>query len=202
MLWNMTVYFQTSNQPAFLVEKLPVSRDTVWRTAFQFHVVSAAVCILTGFPLMFPGLLRFPRLHFVLGYIHLNAVLWIAAPSGLILAPHAKGGFPAATGFAVTGLAWWWSTWLGYRAIRRGALQQHIRWMVRSFSIALSAVFFRVIHIALGWLMVPPVPNYTASIWLSLAASVLLSESCIFARRPAAYRPDPGLVLSKGVSHS
>lgn len=55
--------------------------------------------------------------------------------------------------------------------------------MVRSFSIALSAVFFRVIQTGLGWVDVAPETNYIASIWLSLLASVWLAESCIASKQ-------------------
>ncbi len=179
IVWNSSEYFQSEYTPAFLVEKLPVSRNAIWLTAFRFHVISACVCFVVGFPLFFPSLLRFRRLHFALGYIYFNAVLWVAAPTGLIMSPFAKGGLVAAAGFAVTGLAWWWTTWCGYAAIRRSDVPTHIRWMVRSFSIALSAVFFRMIQTGLGWMSVDPGLNYIASVWLSLLASVWLSESCI-----------------------
>ena len=185
VLANSAVYFQSAVTPAFFVEKLPISDDSLWRTAFYFHIVAASVCFVTGFPLFFPALLRFRRVHFVLGYVYFNAVLWIAAPTGLMMSPFAKGGLLAAIGFAITGVAWWWTTWCGYKSIRRGDVQTHIRWMVRSFSIALSAVFFRVIQIGLGWIDVAPESNYIASIWLSLLASVCLAESCIASKRLA-----------------
>jgi len=178
IVWNSTEYFWTTYTPAFLIEKLPVSRNAIWRAAFYFHVVSAGICFAAGFPLFFPALLRFRRLHLVLGYIYFNAVLWVAAPTGLIMSPFAKGGLLGALGFGVTGIAWWWTTWQGYRSVRRGEIQTHIRWMVRSFSIALSAVFFRLVQTGLGWMDVDPVSNYVASIWLSFLMSGWLAESC------------------------
>lgn len=179
LVWNSTEYFLSEYTPAFLLEKLPISRNVIWLTAFRFHVVSSCICLAAGFPLFFPKLLKYRRFHRLFGYVYFNAVLWVAAPSGLIMSPFSKGGVMAAIGFTVTGLAWWWVTWQGYAAIRRDDVPTHIRWMVRSFSIALSAVFFRVIQTGLGWIAVDPEINYTASIWLSLLASVWLSEACI-----------------------
>jgi len=189
IVWNSTIYFSSGATPQFLLEKGELRENAVWMTAFYAHVATACVSLLVGFPLMFPAMLRFRKTHFVLGYIYLNCVLWVAAPTGLLIAPVAKGGFWGATGFLLTGGAWWLVTWLGYRSIvpsssqlRAGKspdVQTHIRWMIRSYSIALSAVVFRLIQIGLFYLGVEDTANYVASIWLSLAASFCISELCI-----------------------
>jgi hypothetical protein len=103
----------------------------------------------------------------------------MAAPSGLALALVAKGGWWGTAGFGLAGSLWWYTTWSGYRAIRRGDLAAHIRAMVRSYSWALSAPAFRVIQMLLylfGW---DDASNYVVSLWLSIAASVWLAESCL-----------------------
>ncbi len=199
---NSVEYFASGYMPAFLIEKLPISRNSVWLTAFRFHVASSCICLIAGFPLFFPFLLKFRRLHFVLGYFYFNAVLWVAAPTGLFLSLFAKGGAVAAVGFAATGLVWWWTTWCGYTAIRRGDIQGHIRWMARSFSTALSAVFFRMIQIGLGWMSIDPETNYIASVWLSLFASVWLAENCIGSKWSAIHRPVISTNLDQVVSNS
>jgi hypothetical protein len=187
LIVNSMIYFTPNASPAFLIEKSLVQQIPVWRAAFYFHVVSACICLAAGFALFFPWLLQFRRLHFSLGYIYLNAVLWFAAPSGLIMAPFAKGGFFGALGFIVTGAAWWWTTWSGYRAIRRGQVRQHVQWMVHSYSLALSAVFFRVIQMGLGWMQVDPQANYVASLWLSMVASIWLARTCNVANASSGY---------------
>ncbi len=189
---NTADYFRSDIHPAFLVEKGPLVQQPLWRTAFYFHVSSACVCLATGAALMFPMLLQFRRLHFMFGYIYLNCVLWIAAPSGLILAVNAKGGHAAGVGFALTGIAWWEFTWLGYRAIRKREVDSHIRWMVRSYAIALSAPIFRVIQLSFEWAAMDYRLNYILSVWISLLASVVLAEICIFKNlTPNRYNPVP-----------
>jgi hypothetical protein len=115
--------------------------------------------------------------------VYLNAVLWMAAPSGLALALVAKGGLWGTAGFAVAGAMWWYTTWSGYRAIRRGDLAAHVRAMVRSYSWALSAPAFRAIQAALFLLGFEDAPNYVISLWLSIAASVWLAESFLYRSR-------------------
>ena len=63
-------------------------------------------------------LIQTRRFHSFIGYIYLNTVLWIAAPTGLLISSASKGGFWAATGFLITGIYWWISTWLGYQTIQ------------------------------------------------------------------------------------
>lgn len=183
ILVQATSYFRNVPTPNFLLEKGELRHHPLWRTAFYFHVLAACVCLATGPLLMCTKLIRFRKLHAILGYTYLNAVLWIAAPTGLMISVVAKGGLLSALGFLITGICWWLSTWLGYRAIKQDRLAAHIAWMVRSYSIALSAVWFRVIQHCLSFAL-DDNDGYVASIWLSLLVSVWISESCIAHRLP------------------
>lgn len=181
-LTNIRIYFLEDVTPIFLFEKGSLRHWAVWRTALYFHIVGAGLCLATGLPLMFKQLLRFKLLHRVLGYIYFNSVLWVAAPAGLIMAPFAKGGFWGAAGFILTGVPWWVTTWLGYRAIRRREIEQHVRWMIRSFSLALSAIWFRLIQYSLFHCGMEDQSNYLLSLWLSLGVSLFTAEMCIVRR--------------------
>ena len=176
LVYNTLVYFQLGVRAEFLTEKGPLVKNRLWLTAFYFHVFSSCVVLLTGAILFFSSLLKYRRMHLVLGYIYINIVLWIAAPTGLILSPVAKGGWPGALGFAVTGLAWWYTTWAGYRAIRQRRVNDHIAWMVRSWCLSLSAVTFRVLHIAFFAVGFAPLTNYVMAIWFSLILNAWFAE--------------------------
>ena len=180
---NAVGYFSAGPTPSFLLEKGELRNHPLWTTAFYFHVAAAVVCLSVGPLLMVSRLVRSKRwrgreIHTVLGYVYLNAVLWVAAPMGLIISPVSKGGALAAAGFIVTGILWWYTTWRGYTAIRGGDTRGHICFMVRSYAIALSAIAFRIIQVALS-VVLDNYPNYIASVWLSLLVSVWLSEACI-----------------------
>lgn len=180
LVFNTRIYFQSGLQAAFLIEKGATAGLRIWQGAFYLHIVSSCVVLLSGFGLFFQWVLRNRWLHASLGYVYVNSVLWMAAPSGLILAPWSKGGWPAALGFALTGIIWWYATWRGYRCIRQGDIRNHIQWMVRSWCLALSAVSFRIIHIALFYAGIHPLTNYVLSIWLSLFANALFAEWFIY----------------------
>jgi hypothetical protein len=178
ILVSSAVYFQTGATPRFLLEKGDVARNPWWLATFYFHVVTASLCLLVGAPLLYPNWTRrHPVWHRGLGYVYVNIVLWIAAPTGLALATTAKGGLAGSAGFILAGVFWWASTWSGYRAIRRGDLAAHIHNMIRSYAWALSAPIFRILQLALYFGGIADGPNYLSSLWLSLAVSVWLAES-------------------------
>ncbi len=184
LLLSNAIYFDGGPLPRFLLEKGAWAASPWWLATFYCHVVGASVCLAAGTPLMFPAWTwRHPLGHRILGYVYLNAVLWMAAPAGLVLAMTAKGGLWGMLGFSVAGVLWWSSTWLGYRAIRRGDVAAHVRYMVRSYSWALSAPAFRVIQASLLFCGLDDATNYVASLWLSIAASVCLAETCLYRGR-------------------
>jgi hypothetical protein len=184
ILLNNSIYFSSGQAPQFLLEKGHWAHEPWWLAAFYFHLIGASLALAAGIPLMFPAWTRrHPAWHRRLGYFYLNAVLWMAAPTGLALALVAKGGLWGTAGFLLAGVLWWQTTWTGYRAIRRGDLPGHIRAMVRSFCWALSAPAFRVIQIALFAAGLDDGTNYIASLWLSIAASVWLAESFLYRMR-------------------
>ena len=183
LLFSNLIYF-SGPQPRFLWEKGELASSAAWLAAFYFHIVGASICLAAGLPLMFPRWTKkHPLWHRWLGYVYLTAVLWMAAPSGVALAFTAKGGVPATVGFALAGVLWWYTTWSGYRAIRRGRIAEHVRAMVRSYSLALSAPAFRIIQAALFLAGLGDATNYIVSLWLSIAVSVLLAESCLYRAR-------------------
>ncbi|MEX2318046.1 MAG: DUF2306 domain-containing protein [Pirellulales bacterium] len=201
VLLNNTVYLPGGATPRFLLEKGDLPRNAWWLAAFVFHIVGTSACIVAGTPLMFPEWTRRHRAwHRRLGYVYVNAVLWMAAPSGLALAISSKGGWWGTSGFVVAGVFWWGSTWAGYQAIRRGDLAAHVRAMVRSYCWALSAPAFRAIQAVLFLLGVADRANYIMSLWLSIAASVWLAESFLRRGREGAgayfaFRsPKPGVI--------
>ena len=178
-LVNVVSYFRTGPTQVFLIEKGDLRWLPLWSTAFYFHIASSSVCLALGPLLMIPRLVRYRKLHAIMGYAYLNAVLWVSVPSGLVLSVYAKGGLPSTLGFALTGGLWWAATWLGYRAIRQRNMKSHVCWMIRSYALALSAVAFRVVQQLVAFTPCPNMTNYIFSIWLSLLISLWISENCI-----------------------
>ncbi len=176
-------YYDGGLDHAFLVEKGPLAREPLWRAAFYLHITGAMACLATG-PLLFWPWLRRRSLaaHRLLGRTYVLAVLVWAAPVGLVLSLHAKGGAWGRSCFMILSLGWLLTTAAGLVAVHRRQLRAHAEWMIRSFSLALSAVTFRAFQLVLAAGGVADEPNYIASLWLSLGASLVLAEAWIRAR--------------------
>ncbi len=180
VILNSFPYFSMGRDFAFLSEKGALVADPLWRNCFYGHVLGGIVCFLTGPFLLWNRLLaRLPKLHRWLGRVYGVAVLGWAGPTGIYLACHAKGGAPGRAAFLLLGLLWWGSTARGVQAIVARRTAEHRRWMLRSYAVALSAVYFRMAHAALFWAGLPDEPNYIASLWFSLAASLAVGEALV-----------------------
>ncbi len=170
---------------AFLVERPWLTGDRLWSTNFYLHVVGGLLCLVTAPFLLWNGIRRGSlRVHRAVGRLHAVAALGFVGPTGLYLAPFAKGGSAGQLGFLLLGVWFVATSVLGIAAIRRGDVRTHATWMVRSYALLLSAVTFRVVHRTLHACEVDAATNYIAATWTSLAIAVLGGE--LVGRRLAA----------------
>jgi hypothetical protein len=174
---NSAGYLTSDESHPFLLERPELARDAMWRAFLATHVTGALACLATGPVLLWNLVLRrSPSLHRTLGRAYVAVVLGLAAPAGAALSFSAKGGFAGRAGFLVLAAAWFATTVLGLRAIRRRRLVPHARWMVRSYALAMSAIHFRAVQTALFAAGVSDAASYVAAIWLSLLMSVVQGE--------------------------
>jgi uncharacterized membrane protein len=110
-----------------------------------FHVFAAAVTLALG-PFQFSDRLRASRiqLHRLIGRAYLGVGVLVGGLSGLYLAAFAFGGPVAKTGFAMLAVSWLYTGLRAYLAIRRRAIDEHRKWVLRNFSLAFAAVMLRI----------------------------------------------------------
>jgi uncharacterized membrane protein len=148
--------------------------------AIALHVFSAVVALALGTFQFNRGLrARRPRLHRVMGRLYLGVGVLVGGLSGLYLAAGAFGGPVARLGFASLALAWLYTGWKAYAAIRAGDVTSHRAWMVRNFALTAAAVTLRIY---LPFSMLAGIPfevAYPAIAWLcwlpNLVAALLLT---------------------------
>lgn len=192
--YSSLLYLTADTTPRFLLDKGHWAEQPWWLTTLYCHVVAASLSLLIGIPLMIPAWTRrHPAWHRLLGSTYVNAVLWMAAPTGLILSLTATGGLLGTLGFGLASVLWWYATWSGYRAIRCGDLPAHVAAMARSFALALSAPAFRLIQIALALAPLSDENVYLASLWMSVAVSIVLGETCAMHVRSPSFVTFPPL---------
>ena len=119
-------------------------QDTAVQLAFYLHVFSAGLVLLLS-PLQFAARLRarVPRLHRVTGRIVLGSIA-IAGIAGLVIAPFNRAGLVGTAGFGLLAVLWLTFAATAFRAIRRGDVPAHRRWMVRTFALTYAGVMLRL----------------------------------------------------------
>jgi uncharacterized membrane protein len=107
--------------------------------------VFAAVALLLG-PFQFSTRLRSTRIHLHrwMGRVYLGVGVLLGGLSGLYISQFAFGGLVAKLGFATLAVCWLYTGLRAFLAIRRRAIDEHRKWMVRNFSLAFAAVMLRL----------------------------------------------------------
>lgn len=170
----------------FLMSKRHVWHHSHWRLAFFIHIFCSLPLILAGTLQVIPAIRkRYLRFHSLLGKVYVYVILFLAAPSGFILAIYANGGTWAQASFTLLSLSWWIFTFLGWRAMKRGDERQHRAHMFRSYALTLSAIALRsyVFLIPAFW-GINGKEMYVLVAWLSWVPNLLMVELVLgFLRR-------------------
>jgi uncharacterized membrane protein len=147
------------------------------RAAIYLHIFASAVALTLG-PFQFSVRLRTarPALHRWSGRFYLGIGVLFGGLAGLYMAFHAFGGVVSRAGFGCLALAWLYTGFRAYRAIRTRDVASHRRWMVRNFALAFAAVTLRL------WLpaaMVSGIPfedAYPVIAWLCWVPNLAVAE--------------------------
>jgi uncharacterized membrane protein len=121
-----------------------VQRSPLIRVALYVHIIFGGLALLLS-PLQFVARLRaaVPRVHRVTGRIVLGSI-GLAGVAGAILSTTNLAGPIGTAGFGALALLWLGFATTAFRAIRRGEVQTHRRWMVRTFALTYAAVTLRL----------------------------------------------------------
>jgi hypothetical protein len=141
------------------------------------HIFASAVALSLG-PLQFSASLRRnrPWLHRFIGRVYLSVGVGLGGLSGLYMATFAFGGVAAKLGFAGLALAWLFTGFCAYRAIRRGAVQAHRQWAIRNFSLTFAAVSLRIYLPSSLVAGIPFELAYPFIAWLCWVPNLLIAE--------------------------
>ena len=160
-----------------------VSGDPVFHARFDtmpiagaMHVIGGGIVLALG-GFQFSSRLRqnYLTLHRNMGRAYLILVA-VGGVGALVLAPSADGGLVGRFGFFLLGVAWLFSGWQAYAAVRRGDIQSHKAWMLRNFSMTFGAVTLRIY---LGLFAVAGVPfeaSYPVVAWLAWVPNLIIVE--------------------------
>jgi len=148
------------------------------------HISGGMVALIVG-----PGQLwlghtnRRMEVHRKLGLVYMASIA-VSVTAAFYLATHTALGWVFGAGLSGLAVAWIVTTGLAYAAIRRGLLQQHREWMIRSYVVTFGFVFFRIL---VGVLQATSVGSLSeqlaAASWFCWAAPLLVTEAILQGRK-------------------
>jgi len=144
------------------------------------HVFGAMVALALG-PFQFSPRLRIsrPHLHRWCGRAYLGAGVLIGGLAGFYMAFFAFGGLASRLGFACLAVAWLYTGFRAYQAIRARDVAAHRRWMLRNFALTFGAVMLRLWVPASVMSGIPFEQAYPVIAWLCWVPNLLLAELII-----------------------
>jgi Predicted membrane protein (DUF2306) len=181
LIYNTLPYFSFSKNFSFIEERSFLFKSSFYNTCFYIHITAGSVCIATALIQFSRYILKKSKaIHRFSGKIYVFVVLFLGAPTGLFMSFFAKGSFWERSLFMF--MAGWWfiTTLYGLTTIHKRNIIAHKLWMMRSYSMAMTAVTFRVYHIVfylLGW---GHLENYELSLWISVIGNMLFAEYIIY----------------------
>ncbi len=171
------VYFDPTEIPAFVIEKLPLPAEDLYLLTLRLHVVAAAFalpgCLLLSSKTI---LKRWPKFHRWGGRFVGSLILGILVPSGFYLAFFAKGGWAGTLGFLLTGGIVMVAMTQGIRAARFKRYAQHRRYVFHVLGQLSVAVTSRAMLYVLESFSINPDSAYLISLWIPVVGTYGLVE--------------------------
>ncbi len=181
LVYNTLPYFSFAKSFPFIEERSFLFQNGFYTACFYLHIAAGSICIAGALILFSRYIMKKSKpIHRITGKIYVAAVLFIGAPTGLYMAFFAKGTYWERVLFMFMATWWFITTYQGLMKIHQRNVLAHKIWMIRSYSMAMTAVTFRVYHILfylVGW---GHLENYEISLWISVIGNMLVAEWIIF----------------------
>jgi len=183
LIRNTLPYFSFRSDFGFIRERAMLFGRSVYKGCFYIHIAAGMLCITTALIQFSSWILKKRKaIHVWSGKIYVLVVLLAGAPTGLYMAFFAKGSFWERSLFLFMAVYWFFTTAKGWQTILKKKVLAHKQWMIRSYSMAMTAVTFRVYHILFYLAGVNHLHNYEISLWISVIGNMLVAEWIIYRR--------------------
>jgi len=155
----------------------------VYKYSFYIHIFAGMFCILAALTQFSSHILKKRKaIHTWMGKVYVFVVIALGAPTGLYMSFFAKGSIAERLLFMFMAFYWLFTSIRGLQAVKQKNILSHKNWMIRSYSMAMTAVTFRVYHIIFYYYGVGHLHNYEISLWISVLGNMLVAEYFIFKR--------------------
>ena len=177
-------FFVSVALPYLLLDPTVLARYGTRRGWLLVHVAAGGVALLTGPVQLWLGISgRAMHLHRRLGLAYVMAV-GVGSLAAFYLAARTSLGWGFAAGITGLGIAWVLTTTLAIGAVRRGLIEQHKQWMIRSYVVTFAFVTFRATWAVLQAAGVGTRSEQLAMCsWFCWALPLLIVEAVLHGRR-------------------
>lgn len=154
------------------------------REWLTMHVVGGTLALLLG-PIQFwLALSGYSRMwHRILGVAYIMCVA-LSSTAAIFLASATDFGWVFKTGMMSLAFVWIGTTGLAVTAICRSLIQQHKEWMIRSYVVTFSFVFFEAIIQILDLVRIgTTTERLTVASWLSWSGPLIITEAVLQGRK-------------------
>ncbi|AXT19522.1 DUF2306 domain-containing protein [Flavobacteriaceae bacterium AU392] len=158
-LYPVIFAFVPSSRGLFTTKTEALLQSSWYIPTFMIHIGFGAVAILAGSTQFFKQLRhRKLNLHRNLGKIYVASVI-PSGFAGLMVGFYATGTWYSKAGFIGLALGWLLTTILAYIEVRKGNINLHRKWMMRSYAFCFAFVTFRI-YLGLGIAIGIPFNDY------------------------------------------
>lgn len=182
LMAKMVVLYASFDQHVgFLQVKQQYLPITSWKIAFYIHVFSSIFCLAAGLTQFSTYLQANHRaVHKTIGKFYVVNILFINFPAALIMAYYANGFLPSKIAFFILDILWFWFTLNAFLDIKKGDIQGHKNYMIRSYALTFSAITLRTWKIILSNTTdLDPISLYMIDAWLGFVPNLLVAEYLI-----------------------
>jgi len=181
LVYNTLPYFSFNKDLSFIEERSFLFKSDFYNSCFYIHIFAGSLCILMALIQFSRYILKKSKaIHRISGKIYVAVVLFLGAPTGLYMSCFAKGSFWERALFLFMACFWFITTLYGLTTIHKRNIIAHKVWMMRSYSMAMTAVTFRVYYILFYLLDWQLLENYQFSLWVSVIGNMLSAELIIY----------------------
>jgi uncharacterized membrane protein len=178
------VFFVSVALPYLTLNPAMLARYAARRFAILIHIAAGGVALLTGPLQLWLGVSgRTTAVHRRLGYTYVASVA-VGSSAAFYLAPRTSLGWGFGAGITGLAVAWVVTTTLAVAAIRRGVIEQHREWMIRSYVVTFAFVTFRAFWSVLDAAGIGTrQEQLAASSWFCWAVPLLITEAVLQGRK-------------------
>jgi uncharacterized membrane protein len=175
-------YIPFNTDVAFLRIKQDEIAHWHYKVAFATHVYTTLLVLPAGF-IQFSSYVRahYSQWHRMVGWVYILVVLLFASPSGFWMGLYANGGITSQISFCLLAILWFYFTLKALLKIKQHDFVAHRNFMIRSFSLTLSAITLRFWKTIIVYLFHPhPMDVYRIVAWLGWILNLMIAEYIIF----------------------